>query len=253
VKATRLWARVRLPRDRRGGVTVLVVNWETGRETATTLSAVRFFSPPGTEILVIDNASHDGSVERFRRLDPTIRVVRLPTNVGHALALDLGIHLAATELVVTLDSDAFPLGQGWLEPVTAPFADPSVVIAGSASRRGFAHPMYSCVRREAFVKRKLSWQAWRAHERDLEWGEGRFDAGELMTRRLRSEEVVLVPRSANRVDGLPGMTVADRVYHHGGVARAVAGMCEPMEGSWDRAVAALLPAEALPAGERAHT
>lgn len=250
LKITRIWALIRLRSDRRDAVTVLVVNWETAAQTETTLRAVRRFSPPGTQLFVIDNGSHDGSAERFRRLDPAIRVLRLPRNVGHAIALDLGTHLAYTELVVTLDSDAFPLGEGWLSPVTAPFADPSVVLAGSASKRGFVHPMYSCIRREAFVKRRLSWQLWRVREHDVEglaWGEGRFDAGELMTRRLHPDEAVLLPRSPNRVDGLPGMTVADLVYHHGGVTRAVKAS-EDTGSSWDRAVASLLPDEVVGGG-----
>jgi hypothetical protein len=103
--------------------------------------------------------------------------------------------------------------------------------------------MYSCVRRSAFVRRKLSWQLWKAREHDidtLEYGIGRFDAGELMTRRLRADEKVLLPRTPNRVDGLPGMTCADVVYHHGGVTRAVQSGGEKSS-SWDQAVAALLP------------
>jgi len=254
LKTTRIWALLRLRSDRTGAVTVLVVNWETSAATETTLAAVRHFSPPGTEILVIDNGSRDGSAQRFRQLDPGIRVLRLPTIVGHPIALDLGTHLTNTELVVTLDSDAFPLGHGWLTPVTAPFADPSVVLAGSASKRGFVHPMYSCVRRSTFVRRRLSWQLWKVREHDvesLEYGVGRFDTGELMTRRLEPHEVVLLGPSPNRVDGLPGMTVADLVYHHGGVTRAV-GSDDTASSSWVQAVAALLPPEALPPGNPAR-
>lgn len=248
LKATRRWALVRLARDRPGGVTVLVVNWETAEETATTLSAVRHFSPPGTEVLVVDNASRDGSAGRFRGLFPGIRVIRLPANVGHSIALDLGTHLARTELVVTLDSDAFPLDHGWLDPVTAPFRDPSVVLAGTPSKRGFVHPMYSCVRRRAFVERRLSWQQWvPSHEGDAAWGVDRFDAGELLSRRLDPHETVFLERTPNRVEGLPGMTVADVVYHHGAVTRErKAGTGS--SGSWDVAVAALLPPAALPRG-----
>ncbi|HEX8770096.1 MAG TPA: glycosyltransferase family 2 protein [Acidimicrobiales bacterium] len=245
LKLTRLWGLVRLRGDHPGAVTVLIVNWETPAETETTLAAVRHFSPPGTQVFVIDNGSRDDSVHRFRRLDPAFRVVRLPVNVGHPIALDLGTHLANTEFVVTLDSDAFPLGEGWLSPVTAPFENPQVVLAGTASKRGFVHPMYSCVRRSAFIKRRLSWQLWRVREHDveaLEWGEGRFDAGELMTPRLGPGESVLLARTPNRVEGLPGMTVADLVYHHGGVTRATQSERPPVS-SWDRAVTALLPSD----------
>lgn len=250
LKVTRRWALYQLRHDQQGGVTVLVVNWETGVETATTLAAVRRFSPPGTHVLVIDNASEDGSVERFQRLDPELRVLRLPVNVGHSIALDLGTHLARTELVVTLDSDAFPLGEGWLTPVVAPFRDPKVVLAGSASKRRFVHPMYSCVRRGAFVRRTLSWQIWSVRNHDLDtlvFGQDRFDAGELMTPRLAAHEVVLLERTPNRVDGLPGMTASDCVYHHGGVTRARQSQ-EVTTPSWDRAVAALLPADIVPDG-----
>lgn len=243
LKATRRWALYRLRGDA-PGLTVLIVNWETGPETATTLAAVRHFSPPETRVLVVDNGSTDGSVERFRRLDPTLRLLRLPVNVGHAIALDLGTHLARTELVVTLDSDAFPLGAGWLDPVVEPFDDPAVVLAGSASKRGFVHPMYSCVRRSEFVRRRLSWQLWSV--RDPQSGSVivGYDAGELMTPRLAPREVVLLESTPNRVDGLPGMTVSDCVYHHGGVTRARQAEVVTAS-SWDLAVAALLPADVV--------
>ncbi|HUQ64312.1 MAG TPA: sulfotransferase [Acidimicrobiales bacterium] len=244
LKVTRRWGLLRSRRDVPGAVTVLIVNWETPAETATTLAAVRYFSPPGTQIFVIDNGSRDESAKAFRRADPGSRVLRLPVNVGHPIALDLGTHLAHTEFVVTLDSDAFPLGEGWLMPVTDPFQDPSVVLAGTASKRGFVHPMYSCVRRSVFLQRRLSWQLWRVRDHDieeLEFGKGRFDAGELMTPRLGPGEAVLLSRTPNRVDGLPGMTVADLVYHHGGVTRATQSEGPPS--SWDSAVTALLPAE----------
>lgn len=248
LKVTRIWALARLRADRPGAVTVLVVNWETAKETETTLRAVRLFSPPGTQVLVIDNGSHDGSAERFRRIDPAFRVLRLPANAGHGVALDLGTHLASTEFVVTLDSDAFPLGHGWLAAITALFDDPAVVLAGTASQRGFVHPMYACVRRSAFVRRTLSWQLWRVREHDihgLELGTEAFDTGELMTRRLGPTETAFLDRTPNRVGGLPGMTVAGLVYHHGGVTRTLQAD-EPTTTSWDRAVAALLPPEAAP-------
>ena len=248
LKLTRIWALRRLRSDAVGGVTVVVVNWETGFETATTLAAVRHFSPPDTQIFVLDNASRDGSADRFRNLDPSLRVLRLPVNVGHAIALDLGTHLARTEFVVTLDSDAFPLDHGWLDLVTTPFSDPAVVLAGSVSKRGFVHPMLSCVRRRAFVERTLTWQPWVLREHDVKalvWGKERFDAGELMTPRLAPGEAVFLERTPNRVEGLPGMTVCDLVYHHGGVTRAKQSQ-DVTSPSWDRAVEALLPPEVVP-------
>src|SRR5207244_10255069 len=74
---------------RPGGVTVVTVNWNSWEQLAVLIDVVRRRSPPETEILVVDNGSKDGSRDRLSGR-PDVNVVKLPLNIGHELALDIG-------------------------------------------------------------------------------------------------------------------------------------------------------------------
>ena len=155
-----------------------------------------------------------------------IETMLLRSNAGHGPALDLAVCSVKTKVAVTLDSDAVPLADGWLEPVVEPVRSGRAVLAGSRSRRNFVHPIYLAVDVAAFVRRRLSFQVHRLPGMDgddTRWGENAWDTAELMTPRLRADEVVFIERTPNAADGLPGMTAGGVVYHHGGVSRDSAG------------------------------
>ena len=57
------------------------------------------------EIVVVDNASRDGSVEAVRLQWPDVRVIPLTGNVGFASANNVGIRQSESELVLLLNSD----------------------------------------------------------------------------------------------------------------------------------------------------
>lgn len=243
VKAARLRARARLAlRELDDGVTVIIVSWNTRQVTSDVLTAVQALSPPGTQVLVVDNASSDGSRDMLARRSG-IRTMLLRANAGHGVALDLALHATTTRIAVTLDSDAVPLRSDWLEPAVAPVRSGAAVLAGSRSSRDFVHPMYLAVDTATFVRRGLSFQVHREPglaADDVRWGANAWDTGELMTPLLDWHDVVFVDRTPNPVEGLPGMTAGGVVYHHGGVSRGADGGVSPeaLEG-WHRAWAAL--------------
>lgn len=216
------WRSARGLARRRPGVTVVIVNWNTVEVTGDVVRAVRAYSPPDVRILVIDNASTDGSRQRFRSWS-SVDTMLLRRNVGHGIALDLGVLACTTSVVVTLDSDAIPLRPGWLDPAVQPVRSGAAVAAGLRSSRDFVHPVYSAVDAATFVRRRLSYQVHiepGVTAETVRWGENAWDTGELMTRRLGADEVAFVDPTENPVDGLPGMTAGGVVYHHGGISRS---------------------------------
>lgn len=225
------WARLRaLPRLRRlaDGVTVIIVNWNTHEVTADVIRAVEELSPLRTRILVVDNGSTDGSRAMLRSW-PGIDTMLLKSNAGHGVALDLAVCAVRTTVAVTLDSDAIPLRRGWLDPAVTPVREGKAVLAGLRATRDFVHPVYSAVDTESFVRRRLSFQAFVPQLPPgvaREWGVNAWDTAELLTGRLRPDEVVFVDPTDNLVPGLPGMTTGGVVYHHGGVSRGVGGGVE---------------------------
>lgn len=241
VKRARVLARARL-RGLSEGVTVIIVNWNTRDITSDVVSAVQLSSSPDVRVLVVDNGSTDGSVERFRAW-PGIHTMVLRSNAGHGAALDLAVCSARTTVSVTLDSDAIPLAEGWLDQIVEPVASGRAVLAGQRSSRGFVHPIYAAVDTAQFVRRKLSFQVHRLPGVEIggeHWGVNAWDTAELLTPRLASDEVVFIERTENAAPDLPGMTAGGVVYHHGGVSRASDGevTLEAMEG-WHTACRAL--------------
>ena len=174
---------------------------------------------------------------------PDVDTLFLGSNAGHGVALDLAACAVRTSVMVTLDSDAVPLGRGWLDPVVVPVQEGRALLAGLRSSRDFAHPVFCAVSTRTFLQQRLSFQAFVPPGVDADtvrWGENAWDTAELLTRRLSPDDVVLVDATPNLVDGLPGMTTAGLVYHHGGVSRSSDGaVSDAAVVEWKQAIRAL--------------
>jgi len=131
---------LRRPSAYRPGTTVVTVNWNSLPYMQRSLAAIRSMSPADTEILVVDNASTDGSRDYLRTL-PDIRTTLLPVNVGHGVALDLVLPLIDTEYVAILDIDAFPIASDWLHQSIAA-VESGAKAAGALLHRNFIHPSF---------------------------------------------------------------------------------------------------------------
>ncbi len=77
---------------------------------------------PGSEILVVDNGSTDGSVAFLAEYFPQVRVVALPVNLGFGGGSNAGFRAAKHDIVVLLNSD-MRVDRGFLPPLLAGFED----------------------------------------------------------------------------------------------------------------------------------
>lgn len=83
------------------------------------------------EVIVIDNASSDGTGEFLGTLTGDIKVITNKENVGFAKACNQGAKAAQGTYLLFLNNDTEPL-KGWLEPLLAILDnDPTVAAAGS--------------------------------------------------------------------------------------------------------------------------
>jgi GT2 family glycosyltransferase len=96
-------------------VAVIIVNANGGEFLERALGAVAKQTVPPRRVLVVDNASTDGSVDGFEQRHPAVEVIRLDRNVGFGAANNIGVQ-AATDCtwIALLNPDAFPEPR-WLE------------------------------------------------------------------------------------------------------------------------------------------
>lgn len=114
-----------------GSVTVIVVNFNAKDTLPRCLEALRAQSLQAERVIVIDNASTDGSIESVRELFPAYEYVCLPENTGFAAANNRAIERCDSEFVALLNPDAFP-EPAWLEElVKAARQNPNAASFGS--------------------------------------------------------------------------------------------------------------------------
>lgn len=120
------------------------------------LSAIEATQTIATEILVVDNASRDGSAEMVAAEFPRVRLFRTTENIGFGRANNVALAEARGRYLVLLNSDAF-LQDGALERAIAHMdAEPGCGIAGArlVSRDGSPQPsarMFHTVLTDAIV------------------------------------------------------------------------------------------------------
>lgn len=62
------------------------------------------------EVVVVENASTDGSGEAVREQFPNVRLVELDRNLGFGAANNVGIEMVARSYILLLNPDAWPVG-----------------------------------------------------------------------------------------------------------------------------------------------
>jgi N-acetylglucosaminyl-diphospho-decaprenol L-rhamnosyltransferase len=111
-------------------VSVVIVNWNGGDALARCVESVAPDARAGCEVIVVDNASSDGSAGTARDAFPWLALVDAGTNLGFAAGANLGADRARGELVVFVNPDA-ELAPGALASLTGALAEmPDAGIAG---------------------------------------------------------------------------------------------------------------------------
>jgi GT2 family glycosyltransferase len=87
-------------------VTAIVVSFNTREDTLRCLRSLRQNLVPPTEIVVVDNASGDGSVNAIRASFPGIVVLALDANLGYGTANNRALAQVQTPYALLLNSDA---------------------------------------------------------------------------------------------------------------------------------------------------
>lgn len=109
---------------------VVVVSYNTAAHIVECIESLLDLDYPSVEIIVVDNASADGSVGMLRNRFPRIEVLDLPENKGFAGAASVGLFMAEGGILCTVNPDV-RLDRGWMRAIASTLDDANVGIAGS--------------------------------------------------------------------------------------------------------------------------
>ncbi len=87
---------------------IVVLNWNGAEDTRACLESLAGILSPSCRLLVVDNGSTDGSVERIREAFADIELLLLPSNIGYAGGNNAGfrrVQELGAEFVIFLNND----------------------------------------------------------------------------------------------------------------------------------------------------
>ncbi len=115
----------------RPSLSVVIPTRDTRELTLRCLGSLAGGGVEPLEVVVVDDASTDGTAAAVRRAHPAVTVVEAPHNLGFGGAANLGVGRATGEVVLLLNSDTEVL-DGALAALVGAFADdPALGIAGA--------------------------------------------------------------------------------------------------------------------------
>jgi len=91
-------------------VSAVILNWNGGDDLVQAVASLAAQTLAGVEVVVVDNGSTDGSLERLEATHAAVTVVRLGENTGFCAGNNRGLARARGDWVLFLNCDA------WLDP-----------------------------------------------------------------------------------------------------------------------------------------
>ena len=95
-------------------VSIVVPNWNGMRFVGMCLDSLAQLDFEGHEVIIVDNGSIDGSREMIEEKYPWVRLLKMPDNMGFAIACNEGIKASNAEYIVLLNND-IEVTPNWLK------------------------------------------------------------------------------------------------------------------------------------------
>lgn len=111
-------------------VSIIVLNYNGKHFLADCINSIKQQTFKDFELILVDNASSDGSVELIKNNFPEVMLIESPTNLGFAGGNNLGVSKANGDLIVLLNNDT-KTEIHWLEELVKAVSKDNVAIASS--------------------------------------------------------------------------------------------------------------------------
>ena len=143
-------------------VSIVIPNFNGEAIIGRTLDAVCAAAqayPGPCEVVVVDDASTDRSVELIRLRQPPVVLVRHAANAGFAEAVHSGVARASHEVLILLNSDVTPMPD-FIEPLVTPLDDEAVFATSPLVLDAAGRPEFVSWTRYALAAGKLRPRPW---------------------------------------------------------------------------------------------
>jgi len=117
-------------------VSIISINFNQPGVTAEMIESLRKVSYPNVEVIIVDNASSKGNVDKLKVEYPEIMLIKSTKNLGFAGGNNLGIKQSKGEYILLLNNDT-EVDPGFLEPLVAKFQNDSSI--GAISPKIYFH------------------------------------------------------------------------------------------------------------------
>ncbi|MCK5330013.1 MAG: glycosyltransferase family 2 protein [Candidatus Marinimicrobia bacterium] len=109
-------------------ISIIVLNYNGKQFLQVCFDSLLLSTYPNIELLMVDNASSDDSVEYMERNYPQVKIIHSGGNIGYSAGNNLGIEVAAGKYVLLLNND-IEVTPGWLEPIIEEFESDEQIAA----------------------------------------------------------------------------------------------------------------------------
>ena len=100
--------------SKRALVSLIILNYNGKDDSLEFLESIKKTDYQNYEIVVVDNASTDGSVEAIRENFPKVKIVENKKNLGFSAGMNSGIRKSKGKYVVIMDNDRYIFQKEWL-------------------------------------------------------------------------------------------------------------------------------------------
>lgn len=119
---------------------VIIVNYNGKAFIGELLHSLAKQTLPAHEVILVDNASTDGSADLVQETFPWVKIIRAPQNLGFGKANNLALESIQSEYIALLNSDA-TVDPNWLRELTQALdSHPSVAVTVPKIYRSFHLP-----------------------------------------------------------------------------------------------------------------
>ncbi|HDS30670.1 MAG TPA: glycosyltransferase family 2 protein [Firmicutes bacterium] len=112
-------------------ISIITVNYKRADLTDRLLSSIAKFAPPCShEVIMVDNASGDGSVEFLQPRHPSVKFLQLEKNIGFGAGNNRGVEKSSGRILFLINPDSFLKSEIFSKPVEYLDNHPDVGILG---------------------------------------------------------------------------------------------------------------------------